>query len=85
MLAEPENDRGDRDLGPVICGTFGIPGGQVTKLFEPVKAPFHHISVLVRVVVDYRWTPTSGAFGFPTGNLVGLFRTGKRNTAFEEA
>lgn len=82
MLSEPENDRSDGNLGHVVGGAFGIPSGQITKLFEPVETPFHHIALLVPVIINCWWTSTGRALGFPSADLVRLFGAGKRDTPF---
>jgi hypothetical protein len=41
VFTEPEDGGGDEDLGTVVGGAFGIPGGQVAELFEPVPCAAH--------------------------------------------
>src|SRR5690606_26425588 len=77
--AEPEDDRGEREFGAVVGGSFGVAGGQGTELLEPVEAPFHDVTTLVDLRVEHRWAPAAMALTEPVGGVVLLLRAGERD------
>ena len=44
IVAEPQNDRGDDQEGPVVGGSFGVAGGQGAVLLEPGEAAFDDVA-----------------------------------------
>lgn len=44
-----EDDAGEDDLGAVVGGAFGEPGGQAAELLEAVEAAFDDVAQLVEV------------------------------------
>jgi hypothetical protein len=49
------------------------------ELFEPVEAPFHHVSLLVDLGIEGRWSPAAGAFRRAAGDLALTFRADERD------
>jgi len=61
-----EDDAGEDDLGAVVGGSFGEPGGQAAELFEPVEASLDDVAELVEAGVEGRGRrPGSKAGGLP--------------------
>ena len=47
----------------VVGGAFGVAGGQVAPVFDPVEAAFDDVALLVGLRVEVRWSPAVAAFG----------------------
>jgi hypothetical protein len=44
IFAQPENDGGDDQDGPVVGGSLGVAGGQGAELLEPREAAFDDVA-----------------------------------------
>src|SRR5215207_4153702 len=63
IFAEPENDGGDDQDGPVVGGSFGVAGGQGAELLESGEAAFDDVAPGVDVAIAGRWAAAGRAFG----------------------
>jgi hypothetical protein len=55
IFAEPEDDCGEDEGGPVVGGAFGVAGGQGAELLESGEAAFNDVASGVDVLVEGGW------------------------------
>jgi hypothetical protein len=65
----------------VVGRVFGVAGGEVPELLEPVEAALDHVAAGVDERVEGPWSAAMGAFGATALDLVGSLGAGEGDPA----
>ncbi|BCK69652.1 hypothetical protein Srufu_036050 [Streptomyces libani subsp. rufus] len=72
-MSRPHQKRCEGDGCLVGLGGLVVAGGDAAPLFQPVEAAFHHVALLVELLVESRRASAAAAAAEPVADLVGSF------------